>query len=403
VQKEILNDIFRQYGVDAKVVGVRQGPAVSRYEIKLGHGTRLRDIKSLLDDIIRIFGNENIQLVSPLEGGLIGVEVPRDDREFVSFLELARNSNLSAPLSTILGKDMDGNIVTADLSKMPHLLVAGATGSGKSVFINTLLCSVISRMSPEEVKLVLIDPKRVELSAYAKLPHLAYPLVTDPTEAGVALMKVVDEMSYRYELLSRAGVRNIAEYNETAEEKLPLILVVIDELADLMMVARRDVEKSIVRITQLARAAGIHLVVATQRPSVNVITGLIKANMPSRLSFAVSSKTDSRVILDQMGAEVLTGMGDSLFVPQGAFKAQRIQGAFISTEEVQGIVDKWKDVPRDEDQVVVSSSQVAQARKLWDMTQYVSVSMLVRNMDIDARTALAIVNKIVAEDNHAMV
>jgi len=403
VQKEILNDIFRQYGVDAKVVGVRQGPAVSRYEIKLGHGTRLRDIKSLLDDIIRIFGNENIQLVSPLEGGLIGVEVPRDDREFVSFLELARNSNLSAPLSTILGKDMDGNIVTADLSKMPHLLVAGATGSGKSVFINTLLCSVISRMSPEEVKLVLIDPKRVELSAYAKLPHLAYPLVTDPTEAGMALMKVVDEMSYRYELLSRAGVRNIAEYNETAEEKLPLILVVIDELADLMMVARRDVEKSIVRITQLARAAGIHLVVATQRPSVNVITGLIKANMPSRLSFAVSSKTDSRVILDQMGAEVLTGMGDSLFVPQGAFKAQRIQGAFISTEEVQGIVDKWKDVPRDEDQVVVSSSQVAQARKLWDMTQYVSVSMLVRNMDIDARTALAIVNKIVAEDNHAMV
>ncbi len=403
MQKEILNDIFRQYGVDAKVVGVRQGPAVSRYEIKLGHGTRLRDIKSLLDDIIRIFGNENIQLVSPLEGGLIGVEVPRDDREFVSFLELARNSNLSAPLSTILGKDMDGNIVTADLSKMPHLLVAGATGSGKSVFINTLLCSVISRMSPEEVNLVLIDPKRVELSAYAKLPHLAYPLVTDPTEAGMALMKVVDEMSYRYELLSRAGVRNIAEYNETAEEKLPLILVVIDELADLMMVARRDVEKSIVRITQLARAAGIHLVVATQRPSVNVITGLIKANMPSRLSFAVSSKTDSRVILDQMGAEVLTGMGDSLFVPQGAFKAQRIQGAFISTEEVQGIVDKWKDVPRDEDQVVVSSSQVAQARKLWDMTQYVSVSMLVRNMDIDARTALAIVNKIVAEDNHAMV
>jgi S-DNA-T family DNA segregation ATPase FtsK/SpoIIIE len=403
VQKEILNDIFRQYGVDAKVVGVRQGPAVSRYEIKLGHGTRLRDIKSLLDDIIRIFGNENIQLVSPLEGGLIGVEVPRDDREFVSFLELARNSNLSAPLSTILGKDMDGNIVTADLSKMPHLLVAGATGSGKSVFINTLLCSVISRMSPEEVKLVLIDPKRVELSAYAKLPHLAYPLVTDPTEAGMALMKVVDEMSYRYELLSRAGVRNIAEYNETAEEKLPLILVVIDELADLMMVARRDVEKSIVRITQLARAAGIHLVVATQRPSVNVITGLIKANMPSRLSFAVSSKTDSRVILDQMGAEVLTGMGDSLFVPQGAFKAQRIQGAFISTEEVQGIVDKWKDIPRDEDQVVVSSSQVAQARKLWDMTQYVSVSMLVRNMDIDARTALAIVNRIVEEENHAMV
>ena len=403
MQKEILNDIFRQYGVDAKVVGVRQGPAVSRYEIKLGHGTRLRDIKSLLDDIIRIFGNENIQLVSPLEGGLIGVEVPRDDREFVSFLELARNSNLSAPLSTILGKDMDGNIVTADLSKMPHLLVAGATGSGKSVFINTLLCSVISRMSPEEVKLVLIDPKRVELSAYAKLPHLAYPLVTDPTEAGMALMKVVDEMSYRYELLSRAGVRNIAEYNETAEEKLPLILVVIDELADLMMVARRDVEKSIVRITQLARAAGIHLVVATQRPSVNVITGLIKANMPSRLSFAVSSKTDSRVILDQMGAEVLTGMGDSLFVPQGAFKAQRIQGAFISTEEVQGIVDKWKDIPRDEDQVVVSSSQVAQARKLWDMTQYVSVSMLVRNMDIDARTALAIVNRIVEEENHAMV
>lgn len=397
---DILNDIFKQFKVAAEVVGVRQGPAVSRYEIKLGRGTRQRDVKVLMEDIVRVFGDDNIQFVSPLDGGLVGIEIPRADREFVRFLELGENSILNAPLSTVLGKDMDGEIVTADLSKMPHLLVAGATGSGKSVFINTMICSVIDRMGPEDVKLVLIDPKRVELGVYAGLPHLAYPLVTEPSEAGKALRFVLSEMSNRYNLLSRNNVRNVGEYNDAVlsgkieGEKLPLFLVVIDELADLMMVARREIEDSIVRITQLARAAGIHLVVATQRPSVNVITGLIKANMPSRLSFAVSSKTDSRVILDQMGAENLTGMGDSLFVPQGEFKPRRIQGAFISTEEVEAIVAQWEGVVTEEEEIVPNAFHVREAQRIANVAMFVSVPMIEYMFDVDSRMATAIFNKI---------
>ena len=382
------------------MVGVRQGPSVNRYEIELGRGTKMSSVVSLMDDIVRIYGNENIQLVSPLDGGLIGIEIPRSDREMVEFGAIRNLGVLSAPLDTILGNDMDGKPITIDLSKMPHLLVAGATGSGKSVFINSMLCSVISRMSPEDLRLVLIDPKQVELSVYASLPHLAFPLVTDPREAGQALESVVNEMTHRYELLSKFNVRNIAEYNagvmsgSIAGEKLPMMLVVIDELADLMMVAKRDIEKSIVRITQLARAAGIHLVVATQRPSVDVITGLIKANMPSRLAFAVSSKTDSRVILDQMGAEALTGMGDSLFVPQGAFKAQRIQGAYISTEEVQEIVSQWKGVARPEARVEVLDYQIFEAKKLYGMMATVSASMIERHLKVNARTAVAIMDRL---------
>lgn len=404
MSQTILNDIFSQFNVKAEVVGVRQGPSVNRYEIKLKRGTKMNSVVSLMDDIVRIFGNENIQLVSPLEGGLIGIEIPREDREVVKFGAIYESGVLSAPLDTILGNDMDGNAVTIDMSKMPHLLVAGATGSGKSVFINTMLCSVISRMSPDEVRLVLIDPKQVELSVYASLPHLAYPLVTDAREAGKALEHVVNEMTHRYELLSRFNVRNIAEYNAGVEsgiisgDKLPLWLVVIDELADLMMVAKKDVEKSIVRITQLARAAGIHLVVATQRPSVDVITGLIKANMPSRLAFAVSSKTDSRVILDQMGGEVLTGMGDSLFVPQGSFKASRVQGAYISTEEVQDIVSQWKSVVRPESKATVTNQQILQAKEIRGMMATVSASMLERHLGVNARTANAIMDRLEKEN-----
>jgi DNA segregation ATPase FtsK/SpoIIIE, S-DNA-T family len=406
MSETILNDIFSQFKVNAKVVGVRRGPSVNRYEVKLERGTKMSNVTSLSDDIVRIFGDENIQLVSPLEGGLIGIEVPRSDREMVEFGAIRDLGVLSAPLHTILGNDMDGNPVVADLSKMPHLLVAGATGSGKSVFINTMLCSVISRMSPQDVRLVLIDPKQVELSVYSKLPHLAYPLVTDAQQAGQALEYVVAEMTNRYELLSKFNVRNIAEYNDAVArgvidgERLPMWLVVIDELADLMMVAKRDVEKSIVRITQLARAAGIHLVVATQRPSVDVITGLIKANMPSRLAFAVSSKTDSRVILDQMGAEVLTGMGDSLFVPQGSFKPQRIQGAYISTDEVEEIVSMWDNVSS-EDDVPFSFRHFIAASKVRDLLGVVSVPIIERNLGVstkEARKIVAKINKGMTED-----
>jgi S-DNA-T family DNA segregation ATPase FtsK/SpoIIIE len=395
MSETILNDIFSQFKVKAEVVGLRQGPSINRYEVKLERGTKMSSVLSLSDDIVRIFGDENIQLISPLDNGLIGVEIPRSDREVVKFGAIYETGVLSAPLHTILGNDMDGKPVVVDLSKMPHLLVAGATGSGKSVFINTMLCSIISRMSPDEVRLVLIDPKQVELTAYANLPHLAYPLVTDAQEAGNALQHVVSEMENRYELMSKSGARNIAEYNARTGKKLPMWLVVIDELADLMMVAKRDVEKSIVRITQLARAAGIHLVVATQRPSVDVITGLIKANMPSRLAFAVSSKTDSRVILDQMGAEVLTGMGDSLFVPQGSFKAQRIQGAYISTDEVDEIVSMWDNVSRPEDNVVVSPKQIRQGRKLRGLVGgYLSTSMMERYINVSEREARAIIDRI---------
>jgi S-DNA-T family DNA segregation ATPase FtsK/SpoIIIE len=333
---------------------------------------------------------------------LVGIELPRKDREIVEFREILDRGDMSAPLSTVLGADVDGNPITVDLSKMPHLLVAGATGSGKSVFINTVLCSVLERMSPKDVQMVLIDPKQVELSVYKNAPHLAYPIVTDPSEAKGALRFVVDEMDNRYAKLSRYGVRNIGEFNSRVasgtipEPKMPLWLVVIDELADLMMVARRDVEKSIVRITQLARAAGIHLIVATQRPSVDVITGLIKANMPSRLAFAVSSKTDSRVILDQMGAETLTGYGDALFIPQGSRHAQRIQGAYISSEEVEYVVSAWKGYG-DVKPVKINPSHMIQLKDVVANSMYVSESMVQRMFGVDNRTAKSMVDSLGAD------
>ena len=398
MNKETLSSIFAEYGLNASVVGVRQGPAVELYEIKLGRGVRLKALESLIDDIARIAGEENINLVSPIGKGLVGLEVPREQRDVVKFGDIFDRDILSAPLATIIGKDMDGNTITADLSKMPHLLVAGSTGSGKSVFINTVLCSILTTRTPDEVRMVLIDPKQVELNVYAGVPHLVRPIVTDPSEAGRALQAVVAEMDSRYQLLSQYGVRNVAEFNEGVDsgrinrDRLPLWLVVVDELADLMMVAKREVEGSIVRITQLARAAGIHLIVATQRPSVDVITGLIKANMPSRIAFAVSSKTDSRVILDQMGAEVLTGFGDGLFVPQGARKPVRIQGAFISSEEVEGIVSEWARVKPEE--IILDSAQVMQAINLKKVAGYLSANMIVRYMKVDKKTANAIMEVI---------
>ena len=405
MEKITLENVFAEFGLDAEVVGVRQGPSIERYEIRLGSGVKLKALETLIEDIRRLTGEENISLVSPIGKGLVGLEFPRKQRKtvwydsvFDDFEEL-----LDAPLSTIIGVDMDYNPVIADLSKMPHLLVAGATGSGKSVFINTVLCSIIDRMPPEEVRMVLIDPKQVELNVYAGLPHLVRPIVTDPVEAGNALKAVVDEMDGRYELLSKYGVRNIAEFNagvnsgKIDHDLLPLWLVVIDELADLMMVAKREVESHIVRITQLARAAGIHLIVATQRPSVDVITGLIKANMPSRLSFAVSSKTDSRVVLDQMGAEALTGMGDSLFVPQGARKPIRVQGAFIASQFVEERVAYWNGYVLEEDEVELNPLMVQAVRETAESVQFISAFMVERLFDVDYKTAMAIVKEITNE------
>jgi S-DNA-T family DNA segregation ATPase FtsK/SpoIIIE len=363
-----------------------------------------------------VCGSENIRLVSPLSKGLVGIEIPVGARrEIIEFFDVEENGDLSAPLSFVLGVEMapsadeaneelldiygmDLNPVTADLAKLPHLLVAGATGSGKSVFINTLICSIVDRVTPDKVQMVLIDPKKVELSVYADIPHLAYPIVTEADEAVKALKFVVDEMDARYLMLARHGVRNLAEFNSgvadgsIAEKAMPFWVVVIDELADLMMVAKKDVEKSIVRITQLARAAGIHLVVATQRPSVDVITGLIKANMPSRLAFAVSSKTDSRVILDQSGAEALTGMGDALFIPQGSREAQRIQCVWIDAEQIEGIIGQWDSLP--DEYLGVDREKLEKLRYAVEHQLYVSAPMVERMFGVDSKMAKAMVKEL---------
>jgi S-DNA-T family DNA segregation ATPase FtsK/SpoIIIE len=383
---DIIADILKQYNVNAEIVGVRKGPMVNRYEIKLGRGARIRDIYALKDDIIRIVGNENIGIVSPLSNGLVGLEVPREDRETVHWEKLADGVPTDYKLGFVMGKDLEGNPLYADLAKMPHLLVAGATGSGKSVFINSLISSILHKHTEDTVKMVLIDPKQVELLPFARLPHLAYPVATDADSARSALRFVVEEMDNRYRLLAQNNVRNISEYNMRATEALPYWVVVIDELADLMMVAKREVESSIVRITQLARAAGIHLVVATQRPSVDVITGLIKANMPSRVAFAVSSATDSRVILDTVGAEVLTGMGDGLFVPQGVSRPIRFQGAWVTDNVAYDF--------EDEEEEEVSYHLIDLVETIAQENAFVSASLVQRRLGIDFRTAETLLKSI---------
>jgi DNA segregation ATPase FtsK/SpoIIIE, S-DNA-T family len=375
---DILRDVFAQFNVDADVVGVRRGPMVERYEVKLGRGVRVKSVANLRDDIVRIVGDENVNIVSPLDNGLVGIEIPRSDREMVEW-----ESVDGSPLSIFLGKDIDGNPLIADLAKMPHLLVAGSTGSGKSVFINTAICSIVSRNTPEQVQMVLVDPKQVELLPYQDLAHLAYPVATDADSARDALRFVVAEMDRRYRVLSEAGVRNIGEYHQ-GKGSMPYMVVVVDELADLMMVAKKEVESSIVRITQLARAAGIHLIVATQRPSVDVITGLIKANMPSRIAFTVASSTDSRVILDDSGAEFLTGMGDGLFTPQGVSKPIRFQGAWIDESRVKKIVGKTEGMIQ---KTIIDEDIIQRADSIAIANRYVSSSLLQRYLNVDARTA----------------